>query len=160
MYRYTVNASILLTECAELAERPDAVKRAGFDAVEFWWPFPRPFRRTATSMHSSRPCDGAGVQLTGLNFSRVTWPAETAGSSSWKSRAGEFVDNLDVVVGIGERLGCRAFNALYGLRNDECTAAEADALAGRESGPRRPGGAARSTESSSSNRFRGPTPTP
>ena len=50
------------------------------------------------------------------------------GLVSWKSRTSEFVDNLDVVAGIGERLGCRAFNALYGLRNDECTAEEADAL--------------------------------
>ncbi len=50
------------------------------------------------------------------------------GLVSWKSRTSEFVDNLDVVAGIGERLGCRAFNALYGLRNYECTAEEADAL--------------------------------
>jgi hydroxypyruvate isomerase len=128
MPRYTVNASILLTELP-LLERPDAVKRAGFDALEFWWPFPQ-------AVPSDRDVDAfvaavqqAGVQLTGLNFFAGDMAGGDRGLVSWKSRAGEFVDNLDVVVGIGERLGCRAFNALYGLRNDEVSAAEADALA-------------------------------
>src|SRR3712207_8754282 len=37
--RYEVNCSILFTELP-LLERPAAAKEAGFDAVEFWWPFP------------------------------------------------------------------------------------------------------------------------
>src|SRR3712207_8957722 len=37
--RYEVNCSILFTELP-LLERPAAAKQAGFDAVEFWWPFP------------------------------------------------------------------------------------------------------------------------
>ena len=36
--RYEVNLSILFTELP-LLERPAAAKPAGFDAVEFWWPF-------------------------------------------------------------------------------------------------------------------------
>jgi len=36
---YEVNLSILFTELP-LLERPEAAKRAGFDAVEFWWPLP------------------------------------------------------------------------------------------------------------------------
>ena len=36
---YEPNLSILFTELP-LLERPQAAKRAGFDAVEFWWPFP------------------------------------------------------------------------------------------------------------------------
>ena len=39
------------------------------------------------------------------------------------------LDNVDVVVGIGERLGCRAFNALYGSRVDGVSAAEQDETA-------------------------------
>ena len=35
---YEVNCSILFTELP-LLERPAAAKEAGFDAVEFWWPF-------------------------------------------------------------------------------------------------------------------------
>ena len=34
-------------------------------------------------------------------------------------RAEAFLDNIDVTVGIGERLGVRAFNALYGNRVPE-----------------------------------------
>ena len=36
---YDVNLSILFTELP-LLERPQAAKQAGFDAVEFWWPWP------------------------------------------------------------------------------------------------------------------------
>ena len=36
---YAVNCSILFTELP-LLERPAAAKQAGFDAVEFWWPWP------------------------------------------------------------------------------------------------------------------------
>ncbi|HEY5847092.1 MAG TPA: TIM barrel protein [Microlunatus sp.] len=127
MTRYTVNASILLTDLP-LLERPAAVRQAGFSAVEFWWPFPQ-------AVPADRDVDAfviavqdAGVQLTGLNFFAGDMAGGDRGLVSWKSRTSEFVDNLDVVAGIGERLGCRAFNALYGLRNDECTADEADAL--------------------------------
>ncbi|MFK4296706.1 hydroxypyruvate isomerase [Arthrobacter sp. GAS37] len=35
---YTVNCSILWPDLP-LLERPAAAKAAGFDAVEFWWPF-------------------------------------------------------------------------------------------------------------------------
>ncbi len=36
--RFDVNCSILFTELPVLA-RPAAARAAGFDAVEFWWPF-------------------------------------------------------------------------------------------------------------------------
>ena len=36
--RFDVNCSILFTELPLLA-RPAAARAAGFDAVEFWWPF-------------------------------------------------------------------------------------------------------------------------
>ena len=38
--RFDVNCSILFTELP-LLERPAAARRAGFGAVEFWWPFDR-----------------------------------------------------------------------------------------------------------------------
>jgi len=36
--RFDVNCSILFTELP-LLKRPAAARSAGFDAVEFWWPF-------------------------------------------------------------------------------------------------------------------------
>ena len=44
------------------------------------------------------------------------------------ARAAEFRDNIDVTIGIGERLGCKAFNALYGNRVDGSSAEEQDEL--------------------------------
>ena len=40
MTSYLVNCSILFTELP-LLRRPAAAREAGFDAVEFWWPFER-----------------------------------------------------------------------------------------------------------------------
>ncbi|MCW4458596.1 hydroxypyruvate isomerase family protein [Microbacterium sp. MPKO10] len=112
---YTVNASILLTDLP-INDRPAAAKAAGFDAVEFWWPF-------ATAVPAQDEIDAfvaavtdAGVQLTGLNFFAGNMPGGERGLVSWPARAGEFRDNIPVVVEIGERLGCRGFNALYGNR--------------------------------------------
>src|SRR5918992_397651 len=47
----------------------------------------------------------------------------------WPARAAELRDNLEVTVEIGRRLGCRAFNALYGNRVDGASPEEQDDLA-------------------------------
>ncbi len=125
---YTVNCSILLTELP-LLERPAAAKAAGFDAVEFWWPFDTSVPADADLTAFERAITDAGVQLTGLNFNAGNMPAGDRGLVSWKGRCSEFKDNIDVVVGIGERLDTKAFNALYGNRQDEFTPAEQDELA-------------------------------
>ncbi|QGH68942.1 TIM barrel protein [Pseudactinotalea sp. HY158] len=126
--RYSVNCSILLTDLP-LAERPAAAKAAGFDGVEFWWPF-------ATSTPAQDEVDAfvrtitdAGVQLTGLNFNAGNMPGGDRGLVSWPARSGEFRDNLDVVTRIGEATGCTGFNALYGNRVEDSTPAAQDDLA-------------------------------
>ncbi|MFF7655589.1 hydroxypyruvate isomerase family protein [Streptomyces sp. NPDC007983] len=125
---YTVNLSILFTELP-LLERPAAAKAAGFDAVEFWWPH-------TVAVPEDKDVDGfvravrdAGVQLTGLNFFAGDMPGGDRGLVSWPARSAEFRDNIDVTVAIGEQLGCRAFNALYGNRVEGADPAEQDALA-------------------------------
>lgn len=125
--RYTVNCSILLTDIP-LLERPGAARAAGFDGVEFWWPF-------ATSTPAQDEVDAfvgairdAGVELTGLNFNAGDMPGGDRGLVSWPARSQEFRDNLDVVTRIGEATGCSAFNALYGNRVEGATPAEQDEL--------------------------------
>jgi hydroxypyruvate isomerase len=125
---YTVNCSILLTELP-LLERPAAAKAAGFDAVEFWWPFETSVPTDAQVTGFENAIKDAGVQLTGLNFNAGNMPAGDRGLVSWKGRCSEFKDNIDVVAGIGKSLGCKAFNALYGNRQDEYTPEEQDDLA-------------------------------
>jgi hydroxypyruvate isomerase len=126
--RYEVNCSILFTELPPL-ERPAAAKEAGFDAVEFWWPFPVAVPSDADVDAFVRAVRDAGVQLVGLNFFAGDMPAGDRGLVSWPARSQEFRDNVDVTVGIGEQLGCRAFNALYGNRVDDATPEEQNALA-------------------------------
>lgn len=128
--RFTVNGSILLTDLP-LLERPAAIRAAGFDAVELWWPFP-------TSAPSSDDVDAlvdalvdAGVQLTGLNFNAGDMPGGDRGLVSWPEREAEFLANLDVVTAIGERTGCRAFNALYGNRQPGTDPAAQDEVGSR-----------------------------
>ncbi|NMN99744.1 TIM barrel protein [Gordonia sp. TBRC 11910] len=125
---YTVNCSILLTDLP-LLDRPAAARAAGFDAVEFWWPFAESVPADADVDRFVGAITDAGVALTGLNFNAGDMPGGDRGLVSWPARSGEFRDNIDVVVGIGERLGCRAFNALYGNRIDGVDAAAQDDVA-------------------------------
>ncbi|MFC5268733.1 hydroxypyruvate isomerase family protein [Kribbella qitaiheensis] len=126
--RYTVNCSILFTELP-LLERPAAARQGGFGAVEFWWPFAEAVPSDADVDAFVTAIEDAGVQLTGLNFFAGDMPGGDRGLVSSPKRSSEFRDNLDVTVGIGERLGCRAFNALYGNRDDRHSAGEQDDLA-------------------------------
>jgi hydroxypyruvate isomerase len=125
---YEVNCSILFTELP-LLERPAGAKEAGFDAVELWWPFPEAVPADAEVEAFVRAVGDAGVRLVGLNFFAGDMPGGDRGLVSWPARSGEFRDNVEVTIGIGERLGCRAFNALYGNRVDDVDPAAQDDLA-------------------------------
>ena len=125
---YDVNLSILFTELP-LLERPQAAKQAGFDAVEFWWPWPVAVPSDAELEEFATAMTDADVQLVGLNFFAGDMAGGDRGLVSWPARTGEFRDNIDVTVALGERLGCRAFNALYGNRTDDSTPEEQDDLA-------------------------------
>lgn len=114
---YAVNCSILLTHLPLLA-RPAAARAAGFDAIELWWPFAEPAPADAEIDALVRAIEDAGVRLVSLNFAAGNMAAGDRGLVSWPARRTEFRDNVDVVVGIGARLGTRAFNALYGNRID------------------------------------------
>jgi hydroxypyruvate isomerase len=126
--RYDVNLSILFTELPVL-ERPGAAAESGFDAIEFWWPFPVAVPSDGDIDAFARAVEDAGVQLVGLNFFAGDMPGGDRGLVSWPARSSEFRDNIDVTVALGQRLGCRAFNALYGNRVDGVTELEQDDLA-------------------------------
>jgi hydroxypyruvate isomerase len=125
---YTVNCSILLTEIP-LLDRPQAVREAGFDAVEFWWPFAQPVPADRDVDSFIRAITDAGVALTGLNFAAGDMPAGQRGILSDPARSTEFRDNVEVAVGIAQNLGTKAFNALYGNRLDGLGPEEQDAVA-------------------------------
>ncbi|MGH8860110.1 MAG: hydroxypyruvate isomerase family protein [Jatrophihabitantaceae bacterium] len=113
-----------------LLERPAAAKAAGFDAIEFWWPWPdEPVPGDADVDAFVRAVRDAGVQLVGLNFFAGDLAGPDCGVLSVPGRSDQFRDNIDVTVGIGERLGASAFNALYGNRVAGAGAHEQDELA-------------------------------
>src|SRR6478672_5235123 len=130
--RYEVNCSILFTELP-LLERPAAAKAAGFDAVEFWWPWPdQPVPADAEVDRFVRAIRDTGVRLVGLNFFAGDLAGPDCGVASIPDRAQQFRDNVDVTVGIGDQLGVQAFNALFGNRVEGFSPQQQDEL-GRES---------------------------
>ncbi|WP_433715237.1 hydroxypyruvate isomerase family protein [Nocardia sp. CA-084685] len=125
--KFDVNCSILFTDLP-LLERPAAAKRAGFDAVEFWWPFgenPTPGDKEIDAFVGA--IRDAGVELIGLNF--IDLIPSGRGLISVPSEVTRFRDNIDVAVGIAEETGCRALNALYGNRIEGESPEKQDELA-------------------------------
>lgn len=127
--RFAVNCSLLFAE-VPLLQRPAAAAKAGFSAVEFWWPWPD------QPVPGDHEVDGfvaavrdAGVTVVGLNFFAGDLAGPDCGVLSLPDRAAEFRDNIDVVMGIGKALEVPAFNALYGNRVDTATAEQQDELA-------------------------------
>jgi hydroxypyruvate isomerase len=126
--RYLANCSMLFTELP-LLQRPAAAQSAGFGAIEFWWPFDSPVPGDAAVDAFVGAVGNAGVRLVGLNFFAGDLAGPDCGVLSIPARSQQFRDNIDVAVGIGERLGVSGFNALYGVRVDGVAAERQDELA-------------------------------
>jgi hydroxypyruvate isomerase len=125
---YLANCSLLFTE-HPLMQRAAAAKAAGFDAVEFWWPFDRAVPGDAEVDAFVASILDAGVDLVALNFFAGDLAGPDCGLLSIPERSGEFRDNVEVTVEIGSRLGARGFNAPYGNRVTGASADEQDELA-------------------------------
>ncbi|MDQ3628615.1 MAG: TIM barrel protein [Actinomycetota bacterium] len=125
---YAANCSLLFCE-APLPQRPAAARAKGFDAVEFWWPWPAqpvPDDRDVDAFIAST--QDAGVRLIGLNFFAGDLGGTDCGVLSVPARSREFHDNIDVAVAIGRTLGVGAFNALYGNRIEGVDPGERDQI--------------------------------
>ncbi|OBH01215.1 hydroxypyruvate isomerase [Mycobacterium sp. E2699] len=126
---YTVNCSILFTELP-LLKRPAAAREAGFEAVEFWWPFAEPAPPDGDVDTFVRAIGNAGVQLSGLNFAAGDMAGGDRGILSDPGSVTAFRDSVDVAVDIAKTLGAKAFNALYGNRIEgQAPAAQDDVAA-------------------------------
>ena len=126
---YAANCTFLFTE-VDLLERPAAARAAGFDAIEFWWPWPdQPVPPDTEIDKFVTAIRDAGVHLIGLNFFAGDLAGADCGVLSIPARSAEFRDNIAVTMGIGEALGVPAFNALYGNRVSDVTPKQQDDLA-------------------------------
>ena len=125
---FDVNCSILFTELP-LERRPAAAAAAGFDAVEFWWPFdgPVPGDREADAFLTA--LGDAGVSLVSLNFAAGDMAAGDRGWMSLPDRTAALRDNVQACAGIAGRAACRKLNALYGNRVDGVPGSVQDDLA-------------------------------
>ena len=113
--RFDVNCSILFTELP-LAQRAAAARAAGFDGVEFWWPWAEMVPSAAAADAFVGSILGAGVELVSLNFHAGDMAAGERGIVSHPDRAGEFREHVGACVEIARRAGCTRLNAPYGLR--------------------------------------------
>src|ERR1700750_1942564 len=103
-----------------LLRRPPAAAAAGFTAIEFWWPWPdQPVPADREVDQFVAAIQDAGVSLVGLNFFGGDLAGPDCGVLSIPARSAQFRDNVEVAVAIGERLGVRWFNALYGNRVED-----------------------------------------
>ncbi|GII58246.1 putative hydroxypyruvate isomerase [Planotetraspora thailandica] len=119
--KFDVNLSIVFTELP-LLERPAAAAKAGFDAVELWWPFDGPVPGQAEVDRFRAAVEDAGVRLVGLNFDAGDMAAGDRGLLSRPDGSARFRANIDAAVGLAGSLGCRTLNALYGNRVPGLTA--------------------------------------
>ncbi|HVB52954.1 MAG TPA: TIM barrel protein [Candidatus Acidoferrales bacterium] len=110
-----VNLSILFTEMPLLA-RPAAAAACGFDAVELWWPFTSATPGDRELDDLSEALGEAGVRVVGLNFDAGDMAAGSRGLVSLPGEERRFRDSVDTATAWAQRVGCRAFNALYGNR--------------------------------------------
>jgi hydroxypyruvate isomerase len=107
--RFSVNVSLLYTEHPFL-ERFEHVARAGFQAVEFWWPPPGALPGLVAAV------EDAGLEVPLFNFYAGDMPAGDRGLLSDPEREGEFREHVPRALELAEQLSCKRLNALVGLR--------------------------------------------
>lgn len=114
-FDFDVNLSALFSELS-LLDRPLAAARAGFTAVELWWPFASPTPTEAEQGRLVAALGEAGTRLVACNLYEGDREAGDRGIMS-VAGAGPFADNLAVALQLGRATGCRTFNVLYGNRD-------------------------------------------
>ncbi len=115
--RFCANVSMLFKEAPFLG-RFERAARAGFRAVEFWWPAGEALDEVEAAIRA------AGVEVVLFNFDAGDMAAGDRGLLSDADRAHGFRENVPVALGLARRVGCRRLNALVGL---ERAPAERDA---------------------------------
>jgi hydroxypyruvate isomerase len=125
---FAANCTFLFAE-HELLDRPRAAKEAGFDLVEFWWPFDRAVPPADDVEDFVAATVSAGVHVVGLNVYGGDAGAGERGLLSLPHREAEFRAALDSAVMLAERLGAGNLTCLYGNRVAGHSPDEQDALA-------------------------------
>ena len=107
--RFDVNVSMLFAEWPFL-DRFAQVERAGFGAVEFWWPSgedPRDVERAISDAH---------LEVALFNFDAGDMAAGARGLAGDPALSQQFRENVPVALDLARRLSCRRLNAPVGLQ--------------------------------------------
>jgi hydroxypyruvate isomerase len=127
-YHLAANVSIMFAE-ADLLQRFELARSAGFDAAECWWPFATAAPRRAEVDAFLSAVDRAGVELVNVNLFAGDMAAGERGVLSHPDRGQEFLDSLAVISTIADETGCKTFNALFGQRVAGVSPADQDIAA-------------------------------
>jgi hydroxypyruvate isomerase len=109
MLRFAANLTLMFNEVAFL-DRFDAAARAGFQAVEFAFPYDHPPEEVA------RAARDAGVSIALFDLPPGDWARGDRGTACDPDRAAEFRDGLARALAYAGVLGCRRLHALAGIR--------------------------------------------
>jgi hydroxypyruvate isomerase len=109
--RFAPNLSLLWAGLA-LPDRFEHAARAGFDAVEMWWP------GEADARLLPELTARWGLRLALLNFDAGDMAAGDRGLAADPARIDQLRDNVPAALRIAGECGCQRLNLLVGLRQD------------------------------------------
>ncbi|MCS7172397.1 MAG: TIM barrel protein [Armatimonadetes bacterium] len=105
--RVAVNLSILFTEFPFL-ERFEHARRAGFSAVEFWFPYGEDLGAIARELRRLR------LELVLFNLEVGNFAAGERGYACHPDRRERFRETVELGIEVAQHLGCRRLNVLVG----------------------------------------------
>jgi hydroxypyruvate isomerase len=109
MPRFAANLSFLFTEL-EFFDRFKAARDAGFEAVEFMFPYPFAKQDLAEVLKANN------LELLLHNLPAGNWEAGERGIACHPNRTKEFQEGVQQAVDYAKVLGCRKINCLAGIR--------------------------------------------
>lgn len=113
--RIALNCSILVPGRTRL-EQPAVAAGAGFDAVEFWWPFDGPEVDDDELAAFARALDRAGTELVAVNLFGGDLAAGDRGITSVPGAEKAFRAALGSALRLADLTGVRVLHSLYGNR--------------------------------------------
>jgi hydroxypyruvate isomerase len=108
MPKFAANLTLMFNE-VEFLERFDAAARAGFEGVEYLFPYMAPKEQVVERLQKAK--------LTQVlhNLPAGNWAAGDRGNAVQPDRVGEFQDGVGKAIEYAQALGCKQLNCLAGL---------------------------------------------
>ncbi len=108
MPRFAANLTTLFGDC-DFMERFGRASRAGFNAVEYMFPYPYEKEQLAEKLHTH------GLTQVLLNLPAGDWEAGERGIALLPDRVAEFQDGVGQAITYAKTLNCSRVNCLVGL---------------------------------------------